>query len=148
MLCKSSPTDGCCQLSWCDSVRGLFHPITTIGAEDITEFILLAAEVCICNGNYLKFKKNSVSVNMDFFPNSEESVSEMDSYSNSGKGLCLQLELHCSQNRSVLINLDQEVFSALAKLANSKFPIAKVGGVMFVCFVGIWKFFWMSVFWP
>ena len=38
----------------------------TVAADVLTEFIRFEPEICICKGNYLEFKRESVSVRRDF----------------------------------------------------------------------------------
>ena len=47
-------------------------------ANMIAELICFEPEICICNGNYCKFKAKSVSVMRDFCQHSHRSVPVMD----------------------------------------------------------------------
>ena len=46
--------------------KNALHIQDTIVAEIITELICFESEICICNGNKLAFKRESVSVIRDF----------------------------------------------------------------------------------
>ena len=64
----------------------------TVAAKIVTELILFEPKICICNGNLLEFKGESVSVIRDSLPTFHRSFSVMDI--NSSGSAILYLQLH------------------------------------------------------